>query len=207
MAHFPNNSRAREKPDLIPISKRLLGAGKPAVTTSLSCIGSSSLLAPSDLQGRVQATGSFPPRRAEECPKARSAFTTSILARQAFFLFLRRPEELDADEQDTLALLRLLHAEVDQVYELVQQFVQMVRTRTGEQLDGRLERVKASQIRELQGFVAGVERDKAAVVAGLTLPYSNRQTQGQVNKLKSLKRQMYGRATFEVLRKRVLHAA
>jgi transposase len=129
------------------------------------------------------------------------------LARQAFFLFLRRPEELDADEQDTLALLRLLHAEVDQVYELVQQFVQMVRTRTGEQLDGWLERVKASQIRELQGFVAGVERDKAAVVAGLTLPYSNGQTQGQVNKLKSLKRQMYGRATFEVLRKRVLHAA
>jgi hypothetical protein len=42
------------------------------------------------------------------------------------------------------------------VYELVQQFVQMLRTRTGAQLDGWLERVKASQIRELQGFVAGV---------------------------------------------------
>jgi transposase len=40
-----------------------------------------------------------------------------------------------------------------------------------------------------------------------SLPYSNGQTEGQVNKLKSLKRQMYGRATFEVLRKRVLHAA
>jgi hypothetical protein len=49
-------------------------------------------------------------------------------------------------------------------------------------------------------------RDFDAVRAALTLPYSNGQTEGQVNKLKSLKRQMYGHATFEVLRRRVLHA-
>lgn len=49
----------------------------------------------------------------------------------------------------------------------------MVRTRTGEQLDDWLERVRASKIRGLQGFVAGVERDKAAVRAGLTLPQNN----------------------------------
>jgi transposase len=89
------------------------------------------------------------------------------------FLFLRRPEELEADEQETLASLRTLHAEVDQAYELIQQFVHMLRTRTGEQLDDWLERVRASQIRELQGFVVGVERDKAAVMAGLTLPQNN----------------------------------
>jgi transposase len=129
-----------------------------------------------------------------------------VLARQAVFLFLRRPEELDADEQETLALLRLIHAEVNQGYELVQQFAQMLRTRTGEQLDDWLERVKTSQIRELQGFVAGVERDKAAVLAGLTLPQSNGLVEEHVNKLKLIKRMGYGRAGFALLRQPVLHA-
>jgi transposase len=97
----------------------------------------------------------------------------TVLARDAVFLLLRRPEELEAEDQETLALLRSLHAEVEQVYELVQQFTQMLRTRTGEQLDAWLEKVRTSQIRELQGFVTGVERDKKAVKAGLTLPQSN----------------------------------
>jgi transposase len=82
----------------------------------------------------------------------------------------------------------------------------MLRTRTGEQLDDWLECVKASQIRELQGFVAGVGRDKAAVVAGLTLPQSNGLVEGHVNMLKLLKRMGYGRAGFALLRQRVLHA-
>ena len=62
---------------------------------------------------------------------------------------------------------------VDQAYELVQQFTQMLRTRTGEQLDAWLEKVRASQIGEGPRFVAGVERDKKAVKARLTLPQSN----------------------------------
>ena len=129
-----------------------------------------------------------------------------VLARQAMFLFLRRPEELEADEQETLAWLRSLHAEVNLAYELVQQFAQMLRTRTGEQLDGWLSRVRASQIRELQGFVAGVIQDKAAVVAGLTLPQNNGLVEGKVNKLKLIKRMGYGRAGFALLRQRALHA-
>ena len=130
----------------------------------------------------------------------------TVLARDAVFLFLRRPEELEAEDQETLALLRPLHTEVDQTYELVQQFAQMLRTRTGEQLDAWLEKVRASQIRELQGFVAGVERDKKAVKAGLTLPQSNGMVEGNVNKLKLVKRMGYGRAGFPLLRQRVLHA-
>ena len=96
-----------------------------------------------------------------------------VLARQAMFLFLRRPAGLEPEEQETLMLLRSLHPEVDQAYELVQQFAHMLRTRTGERLDDWLGKVKESCIRELQGFVAGVIQDKAAVVAGLTLPQSN----------------------------------
>jgi hypothetical protein len=70
-----------------------------------------------------------------------------ILARQAVFLFLHRPGKLSSEEQETLALLRSLHSEVDQAYELVQQFARMLRTRTGtgEQLDDWLSRVRASQ--------------------------------------------------------------
>jgi transposase len=139
-----------------------------------------------------------------------------VLARQAMFLFLRRPEERSAEErsaeersaeeQETLAQLRSLHPEVDQAYELVQQFAHMLRTRTGEQLNDWLCRVKASKIRELQGFIAGVKRDKAAVTAGLTLPQNNGVVEGKVNKLKLIKRMGYGRAEFPLLRQRVLHA-
>ncbi len=129
-----------------------------------------------------------------------------VLARQAMFLFLRRPEELSAEEQETLAQLRSLHPEVDQAYELVQQFAHMLRTRTGEQLNEWLCRVKASKLRELQGFLTGVKRDKAAVTAGLTLPQNNGVVEGKVNKLKLIKRMGYGRAEFPLLRQRVLHA-
>ncbi len=110
------------------------------------------------------------------------------------FSFSVAPPELEAEDQETLALLRPLHTEMDQTYELVQQFAQMLRTRTGEQLDAWLEKVRASQIRELQGFVAGVERDKKAVKAGLTLPQSNGLVEGKVNTLKLIKRMGYGRS-------------
>ena len=95
---------------------------------------------------------------------------------------------------------------MNRAYELVQQFALMLRTRTGEQLDAWLEHVRASQIRELQGFVVSIERDKAAVVAGLTLPQNNGLVEGKVNKLKLIKRMMYGRAAFPLLRQRVLLA-
>ena len=130
-----------------------------------------------------------------------------MLPRQAVFLFLRRPtEEFSSEEQETLAHLCALHTEVKQAYELVQQFARMLRTRTGEKLDAWLAQVNESQIRELQSFGAGIERDKEAVVAGLTLSQSNGLIEGKVNKLKLIKRMGYGRAGFALLRQRVLHA-
>lgn len=127
-------------------------------------------------------------------------------ARQASFLFLRRPEELDEKEQGQIQELRQLSAEVDLAYDLVQQFAQMLRTRTGEKLDPWLAQAQASQIPELRSFVAGVQRDKAAVKAGLTLPQNNGLVEGKVHKLKLIKRMGYGRASFPLLRQRVLHA-
>lgn len=127
-------------------------------------------------------------------------------SRQATFLFLRRPEDLDKEEQATLLQLRQSHPEVELAYDLVQEFAQMLRTRTGEELDVWLAKALVSQIPEYQSFVQGIERDKEAVKAGLTLLTSNGIVEGKVHKLKLIKRMGYGRAGFPLLRHRVLHA-
>ena len=81
----------------------------------------------------------------------------------------------------------------------------MVRERTGEQLDAWLEKVEASHLPAFQTFVTGVQKDKDAVLAGLTLPWSNGPLEGNVNRLKLIKRSMYGRADIDLLKLRVLH--
>ncbi len=126
--------------------------------------------------------------------------------RQAAFLFLRRPEKLRVEEQETLVKLCQIHLEVNLAYDLVQQFAQMLRSRTGESLDAWLAQVENSNLPELQSFAAGVEKDKDAVKAGLTWWINNGMVEGHVTKLKLIKRQGYGRAEFPLLRKRVLHA-
>ena len=88
----------------------------------------------------------------------------------------------------------------------MQQFGQMLRTRSGERLDAWLAQVESSHLPELQSFAAGIEKDKDAVRAGLTWWINNGQVEGQVTKLKLIKRTMYGRAGFPLLRQRVLHA-
>ncbi len=97
--------------------------------------------------------------------------------------------------------------EWETAYQLAQDFRVMVTRRQHNVLDRWLTEAKSSSIAELQSLAAGIVRDFDAVRAALTLPYSNGQTEGQVNKLKSLKRQMYGRANFDLLRRRVLYAA
>jgi transposase len=82
----------------------------------------------------------------------------------------------------------------------------MVRKREGYRLYAWLERVATSELPELQTFAAGVEKDKAAVKAGLTWSINNAQVEGQVTKLKLIKRTMYGKSGFPLLRQRVLHA-
>jgi transposase len=84
--------------------------------------------------------------------------------------------------------------------------MQLVRKREGQRLDAWLERVATSDLAELQPFATGVEKDKAAVKAGLTWSINNGQVEGHVTKLKLTKRSMYGRAGFPLLRQRVLHA-
>jgi transposase len=127
-------------------------------------------------------------------------------AHDAVWLFVRDRAKLDEKEQATLTAICQASETAKITYQLVQKFRQILHTLEGAKLDEWLSSVKASQIRELQSFVVGVERDKAAVVAGLTLPQNNGLVEGKVNKLKLIKRMGYGRAEFPLLRQRVLHA-
>jgi transposase len=88
-------------------------------------------------------------------------------------------------------------------------FAEMMAHRQGEhELEGWLTAAEASDLPELRSFAHGIRRDRDAVTAGLTLPYSSAAVEGTVTKIKMLKRQMYGRASFALLRKRViLHPA
>jgi len=119
---------------------------------------------------------------------------------------MRSPAKLDEKEQATLTAICQASETARTTYQLVQEFRNMLHTRSGGKLDDWLSSVKVSHIRELQSFVTGVERDKDAVVAGLTLPQNNGLVEGKVNKLKLIKRMMFGRAEFPLLRQRVLHA-
>lgn len=90
---------------------------------------------------------------------------------------------------------------------LARDFQQMVRERKVEALDSWLAACATSDIAEMKNFADGVRRDYMAVAAALEHEWSNGRTEGQINKLKLLKRQMYGRANFDLLRARVLHAS
>lgn len=130
---------------------------------------------------------------------------TAPAARQLVWYVLRDPQTMAEPEQEVLPKLKVACLELAQAYELVQEFIKMVKNRTPDALDPWLSSVAASKLRDLENFAAGIERDKAAVVAALSLEWSNGQVEGQVNRLKMLKRQMYGRAKFDLLRKRILH--
>ncbi|GHO72348.1 hypothetical protein KSD_01190 [Ktedonobacter sp. SOSP1-85] len=80
----------------------------------------------------------------------------------------------------------------------------MMCERTGEQLDAWLEAVQVSQLEAFVPFVTSIQHDKEAVLAGLTLPWNTGPLEGHINRLKLIKRSMYGRAKFDLLRLRVL---
>lgn len=91
-----------------------------------------------------------------------------------------------------------------EVGRLAQGFRAVVRERDIAALDRWLREVKASRVRDLTGFAVGLERDRSAVEAALSLPWSNGPVEGHVNRIKAIKRSMYGRAKFDLLRKRIL---
>lgn len=128
------------------------------------------------------------------------------------WLLLGNSEGMEATERRG-ALGEMLKASTDVavIYPLIQQFEKMIKKASSggqaETLDGWLEEALNSGVKDFETFAKGLKREQSGVKAVLTLPYSNGQTEGQINKLKLIKRQMYGRASFQMLRQRVLGAA
>jgi transposase len=127
-------------------------------------------------------------------------------ARQITKLLLTRPDHLDAGEQEQLAGIRAQCPHLDALARHVTAFAEMMTGRTGNTaLDDWLAAVEASDGQpELHSFATGIRQDKEAVLNGLSLPYSSGRVEGTVNKIKTVKRQMYGRAGFPLLRRRVM---
>ena len=117
---------------------------------------------------------------------------------------LRRPETLLPEEQTRLkeVLARCPHLNAASAH--VTAFAEMMSGLHGDRLDGWITAVEADDLPGLHSFTTGLRRDRQAVTNGLSLPYSSGVVEGNVNRIKMLKRQMYGRASFDLLRKRVL---
>lgn len=125
--------------------------------------------------------------------------------RQAMWLLRRADETLDDEEQSYRNSMCQISPEIASTKRLVQAFEEMMRERQVEQLDDWLAQAQASGVGELRRFALGLSQDYAAVRAAFKYEWSQGQVEGQVNRLKQLKRQMYGRANFDLLRQRVLH--
>jgi transposase len=89
-------------------------------------------------------------------------------------------------------------------YHQVQAFCRMIRDRRGHDFDAWVTAVQQTGVKELRGFVPGLLKDEAAVRAGLSLVWSHGPTEGFIPRLKRLKRQAYGRAGVDFLRRRIL---
>jgi transposase len=119
---------------------------------------------------------------------------------------LRHPDSLDADQQLKLKQVLARCPDLDAVAVHVAAFAEIMCGLHGDRLHGWIAKVEADPLPDLHSFTAGLKRDLDAVVNGLTLPYGSGAVEGAVNRIKMLKRQMYGRASFDLLRKRVLLA-
>ncbi len=122
-------------------------------------------------------------------------------------LLYREKSKLSINERELLNKLRKISPDINATYYLAQQFRMMMENRQGVLLKGWIEEVLKSPVNELKGFAKGLLSDFRAVKNALTLPWSNGQVEGQINKLKTIKRQMYGRAGFNLLRKRMILGA
>ena len=126
--------------------------------------------------------------------------------RHLSWLLLRDRTSLNRQEQQMLAFIRQ-EPTIEVAYDLAQRFSTMVRNRQQDQLDSWLEAALGSGIPDLRTFAEGLQREYSALKAALTYPYSTGPVEGQINRLKLIKRSMYGRGSFELLRQRVLIAA
>jgi len=210
--HFPELRRRRRSSRLDPYKPYLLERWNEGCWTAAQLerelraqgyAGSMTILRDFVRQLR-QAQGLPPGRRTLALQHLAPEHPPRLTPLRAACLALDRPERWQDDERALVEQIRHLDPEIETALELTQAFALMIRQRQPDALDPWLDRAAHSALAPLRAFAAGIRRDYAAVKAALTVEWSNGQVEGQVNRLKFIKRQMYGRAGFDLLRKRVL---
>jgi transposase len=151
---------------------------------------------PSSRRGRKEQARQAPSEQA----------VAPLRTRRVVWWLLRRPEKLSEGHRAVLSRMEQASPAFGQLYQLTVQFTEMLRNRQVEQLRPWLEAVQGSELKELKSLAEGMERDYAAIEAALRLPYSTGPVEGNINRLKLIKRSGYGRAGFDLLRLRVLAA-
>lgn len=141
-------------------------------------------------------------RRAEKTPAGTPRRCLS--ARAIGRLMTLRRQDLSRDEALTVATIEAGVPRLAKAALMVDRFRRMIRNRSAADFSSWLEDAAAGP---LASFAKGVAADQSAVMAALTEPWSNGQTEGQINRLKLIKRQMYGRAHLDLLRARVIGTA
>jgi len=122
-------------------------------------------------------------------------------------MLLLQPDELTDEEKQTVEMLLRLSPEVARARELALSFVKLIKERRADDLRGWLISAQRSEVAELSSFANGITADIGAVRAALEHEWSNGQTEGQVHRLKLVKRQMYGRGKLDLQRAHVLQVA
>ncbi len=129
-----------------------------------------------------------------------------LTPRRATWLVLRREAKRTEAQTQQLAQLRAQQTEVAEAIDLAEDFATLVRQRQPAQLDPWLQRATTSTLEAWQRFAKGLSEDYEAVKAGVTLPWSTGPVEGHINRLKMLKRQMFGRARLDLLSRRFVGA-
>ena len=117
-------------------------------------------------------------------------------ARQVTWRILR-PEKLDGSQHSTMEKLCQLFPQIEKAKELAQEFTRIVRERSADKYNEWLRSAMQSKLKEFLSFARGLSEDHQAVTNALRYEWSNGQLEGQVNRLKLIKRMMYGRAKFD----------
>jgi transposase len=125
--------------------------------------------------------------------------------RRLTWLLLDKVKESKEEEKAMLKKVEEQCPDIVSVKQLAGNFFKLVNGQKTEDLDGWIKGASKSQSPEMKAFAQGIIRDKAAVEAALRYGWSQGQVEGQVNKLKTIKRAMYGRAKFDLLKARVLY--
>jgi transposase len=120
------------------------------------------------------------------------------------WLVFRHPEKRTDSDTSLLRRLRQLSPAVAETIALGQTFAHLLRSRCAERLEEWLTHAAQSTLRPFQRLAKSFRRDLDAIKAGLTLPWSTGPVEGHINRLKMVKRQMFGRAKLDLLASRFL---